>query len=187
MKLLGVKHLILTNAAGGLNRKYRVGDLIIAKDHINVMGFAGNTPLQGPNEDRFGPRFLPMTNAYSNVLRQIAKRIAEEMRISDITHEGIITCVAGPNFESVAECKALSMLGADVVGMSVVHETVTARHCGLNVFAFSLITNMCIMDYDSGDEINHEGVMDVGEMRKDVIKTFVGRIVDYIVKAEVPI
>lgn len=184
MKLLGVKHLLLTNAAGGLNPKYGVGDIIIAKDHINVMGFAGNTPLQGPNEDRFGPRFMPMTNAYSKELRQVAKRIAKEMGISNVTHEGVITCVAGPNFESVAECKALRMLGADVVGMSVVHEAVTARHCDLTVFAFSLITNMCIMDYDSCDEVNHAGVMDVGEMRKDVIKTFVGRIVNHILKTE---
>lgn len=184
MKLLGIKYLIVTNAAGGLNPKYRVGDLVLAKDHINVMGFAGNTPLQGPNEEQLGPRFLPMTNAYDKTLLQIAKAVAKEMRISDVTHEGVITCVAGPNFETVAESRALRMLGADVVGMSVVHEVVTARHCGLTVFAFSLITNMCIMDYDNDDEIKHEEVMDVGAMRKDVIKTFISGIVSRIASLE---
>nr|CAH7718672.1 unnamed protein product [Callosobruchus chinensis] len=149
MKLLGVEHLIVTNAAGGLNSNYKVGDIMLVKDHINLMGFAGNNPLQGPNDERF------------------------EKNI----HEGVYTCLGGPNFETVAELKMLKMLGADTVGMSTVHEVITARHCNLNVFAFSLITNMCVIDYDCEEDPNHEEVIDVGKMREDVLKNFVKRVV----------
>lgn len=184
MKLIGVKYLILTNAVGGLNPKYRVGDFVIVKDHINIMGFAGNNPLQGCNDERLGPRFFPMINAYNKDLLEIARKAAQKLQITEATHEGVITCVAGPNFETIAEMKALKMLGADAVGMSVVHEAVTARHCGLNVFAFSLITNMCIMDYDNNAETKHEEVMDVGNMRQDVIKAFVENVVTGIANAD---
>lgn len=184
MKLLGAKYLIVTNAAGALNQTYRVGDVVLVKDHINIMGFAGNTPLQGPNLDRLGPRFFPMTRAYDRDLLRTAKRIAEDLGISEITREGVITCVAGPNFETVAEMRALTSLGADVVGMSTVHEAVAARHCGLALLAFSLITNMCIMDYDNEEETNHEAVVDVGEMRAEQLRAFVGRVVEHIGGAE---
>lgn len=177
MKLIGVKYVILTNAAGGLNPNYKVGDIVMVKDHINIMGFVGNNPLQGIKDDRLGPRFLPMTNAYDKKLLEIGQNSAQKLSIGDTVHEGVITCVAGPNFETVAEMKALRTLGADAVGMSVVHEAVTARHCGLTVFAFSLITNMCIMDYDNRDETKHEEVMDVGKMRQDVLKVFVENII----------
>lgn len=180
MKMMGIKYIILSNAAGALNTKFRVGDIVMAKDHINIMGFAGNNPLQGPNEERLGPRFLPMTRAYSKSLLEMARKVAEEMGVSDEVHEGVITCVGGPNFETIAEVKALKMLGADVVGMSVVHEVITARHCGLTVFAFSLITNIYNIDCDNDDETNHEEVMDVGKKRQDVLKMFVERIVNRI-------
>lgn len=177
MKLAGVTHLIATNAAGGLNPTYKVGDIMLMKDHVNMMGFAGNNPLQGPNDDRFGPRFPPMNKAYNAKLLEIGAQVAEEMGISDIVHKGVYTCVGGPNFETVAESKMLRMVGVDAVGMSTVHEVITARHCDMTVFAFSLITNTCVMEYEDHCEANHEEVMDVGKARQSVLQEFVSRIV----------
>ncbi|CAL1678565.1 unnamed protein product [Lasius platythorax] len=177
MKLVGVTHLIATNAAGGLNPTYQVGDIMIVKDHVNMMGFAGNNPLQGPNDDRFGPRFPPMNKAYNTVLMEIGRQVAQEMGIDDIVHKGVYTCLGGPNFETVAELKMLRMVGVDAVGMSTVHEVITARHCDLTVFAFSLITNLCVTEYEDHGEANHEEVMDVGKARQPLLQEFVSRIV----------
>ncbi|CAH1100172.1 unnamed protein product [Psylliodes chrysocephalus] len=184
MKLLGVTHLIATNAAGGLNSNYRVGDIMLVKDHINLMGFAGNNPLQGPNDERFGPRFPPMNKAYDKKLMEQAKEFAKELGLAKNIHEGVYTCLGGPNFETVAELRMLKMLGADTVGMSTVHEVITARHCDLTVLAFSLITNECIVDYNSMDFANHEEVLDVGKMRQTVLQKFVQKIVKYISTSE---
>lgn len=177
MKLVGVTHLIATNAAGGLNPTYKVGDIMMVKDHVNMMGFAGNNPLQGPNDDRFGPRFPPMNKAYNASLLEIGQQVADEMSISDIVHKGVYTCLGGPNFETVAELKMLRMIGVDAVGMSTVHEVITARHCDLTVFAFSLITNQCITDYENHEEANHEEVMDVGKSRQPLLQEYLLRIV----------
>ncbi|XP_076752326.1 purine nucleoside phosphorylase isoform X2 [Xylocopa sonorina] len=177
MKLVGVTHLIATNAAGGLNPTYKVGDIMMVKDHVNMMGFAGNNPLQGPNDDRFGPRFPPMNKAYNIQLLETGQQVAEEMGISDIVHKGVYTCLGGPNFETVAELKMLRMIGVDAVGMSTVHEVITARHCDLTVFAFSLITNQCVTDYENHEEANHEEVMDVGKARQPLLQEYVSRIV----------
>lgn len=180
MKLLGINYLIVTNAAGGLNDNYKVGDIMLIKDHINLVGFAGNNPLQGPNDERFGPRFPPMNNAYDRHLVKQAKVIAKELSLGNNVHEGIYTCLGGPNFETIAELRMLKMLGADSVGMSTVHEVITAVHCDLKVFAFSLITNECIMDYEDEGNPNHEEVIDVGKVRENVLKNFVKKIVEYI-------
>lgn len=173
MKLVGVTHLIATNAAGGLNPNYQVGDIMLVRDHINIMGFAGNNPLQGPNDERFGPRFPPMNKAYCDKLIKKARQIGKQLGIDKQMHEGIYTCLGGPNFETVAELRMLKMLGVDAVGMSTVHEVITARHCDMTVFAFSLITNQCIIDYDCHDEANHEEVIDVGKMRQEILGKFV--------------
>ena len=125
MKLVGVTHLIATNAAGGLNEAYKVGDIVIVKDHINFMGFAGNNPLQGPKDDRFGPRFPPMNQAYDKILTGYALEIARDMGIEKDVHLGVYTCLGGPNYETVAELKMLKTLGVDAVGMSTVHEVNT--------------------------------------------------------------
>lgn len=122
MKLVGVTHLIATNAAGGLNPNFKVGDIVLVKDHINIMGFAGNNPLQGPNDTRFGPRFPPMNKAYDRKLINYAMQIADEMGMKDEVHEGVYTCLGGPNYETVAELRMLKILGVDAVGMSTVHE-----------------------------------------------------------------
>lgn len=178
MKLVGVSVLIATNAAGGLNPKFKVGDLMFVRDHINIMGFAGNNPLQGPNDPRFGPRFPPMTNAYDTKLVRKARKIIKEMGIENDVHEGVYTCLGGPNYESVAELRMLRTMGVDAVGMSTVHEVITARHCDMTVFAFSLITNKCATEYNSSDEeANHEEVVSVGKMRQDTCGEVVCRMV----------
>ncbi|XP_045516761.1 purine nucleoside phosphorylase isoform X2 [Pieris brassicae] len=177
MKLLGVKTLMATNAAGGLNPSYKIGDLMIVTDHINLMGFAGNNPLQGPNDERFGPRFPPMNKAYNYEYRKIAKKVAKELKLDNIIREGIYTCLGGPNFETVAELRMLKMVGVDAVGMSTVHEVITARHCDMKVFGLSLITNECITNYDVEAEANHEEVLDVGKMRQDLLREYISRLV----------
>lgn len=178
MKLVGVTHLLATNAAGGLNNKFKVGDIMLVRDHINMMGFAGNSPLQGPNDPRFGPRFPPMTNGYDRELIKIAKKISVEMGIEKDVHEGVYTCLGGPNYETVAELRMLRILGVDAVGMSTVHEVITARHCDITAFAFSLITNKCPSDYDSGEEdANHEEVVSVGKSRQNMCADLICRMV----------
>ncbi|XP_026316788.1 purine nucleoside phosphorylase isoform X2 [Hyposmocoma kahamanoa] len=178
MKLIGIKTLIATNAAGGLNPDFRIGDFMIVKDHINMMGFAGNNPLHGPNDDRFGPRFPPMSKAYNYEFRKIAKEVAVELNLENIVREGVYACLGGPNFETVAELKMLKMLGVDAVGMSTVHEVIIARHCDLTAFALSLITNECVTSYDDDSEANHEEVLDVGRMRQDVLSKFIARVIE---------
>ncbi|XP_055377033.1 purine nucleoside phosphorylase isoform X3 [Condylostylus longicornis] len=180
MKLVGVTHLLATNAAGGLNPKFKVGDIMIVRDHINMMGFAGNSPLQGPNDSRFGPRFPPMAKAYSKDLIKICKRIIKDMGSENDVHEGVYTCLGGPNYETVAELKMLRTIGVDAVGMSTVHEVLTAKHCDITAFAFSLITNKCSLDYDSSDEeANHEEVVSVGQSRQE----FCGDVIYQMVRA----
>ncbi|XP_012268978.1 purine nucleoside phosphorylase isoform X2 [Athalia rosae] len=182
MKLIGVDYLIATNAAGGLNPDYKIGDIMMVRDHVNMMGFAGNNPLQGPNDDRFGPRFPPMAKAYNLELLGMGRKVAEQMGISDIVHEGVYTCLGGPNFETVAELKMLRMVGVDAVGMSTVHEVIMARHCHMTVFAFSLITNKSPIDYNDLPDANHEEVIDVGKSRQPLLEEFVSRIVTNLAK-----
>lgn len=182
MKLLGITHLIATNAAGGLNDTYNVGDIMIVKDHINIMGFAGNNPLQGPNDPRFGLRFPAMNKAYDRDLIKTARDIFKDMGLEHEYHEGIYTCVGGPNYETVAELRTLRLMGVDAIGMSTVHEVITAKHCDLTVFAFSLITNKCVTDYDNEDSANHEEVMVTGAQRQVVVEEFMGRMLKAIQK-----
>jgi len=134
---LGIKNLILTNAAGGVNLNYVPGDLMLIKDHIN---FSGVSPLRGKNLDEFGPRFPDMTNAYDNDIIMIVEEACAELGIT--INEGVYAYLQGPNYETPAEIKALRALGADAVGMSTVPEAIVARHCGLRVAAISCITNM---------------------------------------------
>lgn len=184
MKLIGVNTLIATNAAGGLNPSFKIGDIMIVKDHINMMGFAGNNPLHGPNDERFGPRFPPMNKAYNIEYRKIAKEVAKELNMENIIREGVYTCLGGPNFETVAELSMLKMVGVDAVGMSTVHEVITARHCDMKVFALSLITNECVTSYEMDSEANHEEVLDVGRMRQEILRKFVSTLVDKFAQIE---
>uniref|UniRef100_A0A8C9TS32 Purine nucleoside phosphorylase n=1 Tax=Scleropages formosus TaxID=113540 RepID=A0A8C9TS32_SCLFO len=179
-KLLGVEMVILTNAAGGLNEDYKVGDIMIIKDHINMPGFAGVNPLAGQNDERFGVRFPCMSDAYDRDLRQLAQDVGEELGYKDFLREGVYCVLGGPSFETIAECRMLYRLGADAVGMSTVHEVIVARHCGMRVFALSLITNKAVMDYNSEEKANHEEVLQTGKQRaeqlEELVSTMVARI-----------
>ncbi|XP_014228551.1 purine nucleoside phosphorylase-like [Trichogramma pretiosum] len=180
MKLVGVTHLIVTNAAGGINPDYNVGDIMLIKDHINFMGFAGINPLQGPNDDRFGDRFPMMHKAYDRDLLRVCDKVVDEMGMSQIVRKGVYTCLGGPNFETVAEMRALKMLGVDAVGMSTVYEVITAVHCGIKCLGFSLITNIGATDYEDESEASHDDVVQVANRMKGTLKEFVSRIVAHV-------
>lgn len=179
-KLMGVDTVFLTNAAGGLNQDYKVGDVMILKDHINMPGFAGTNPLAGPNDERFGVRFPCMSDAYDRELRRLARAAAAELGYDDFLHEGVYCVLGGPAFETIAECRMLQQLGADAVGMSTVHEVLVARHSGLRCFALSLITNRAVMDYESRETANHEEVLETGRRRaqqlQELVSTMVARL-----------
>jgi purine-nucleoside phosphorylase len=160
MRELGVTTLILTNAAGGVNREYRVGDVMMLSDHINFVGMAGNSPLVGPNDDSLGDRFIGMAHAYDSALRECTRQVARDAGLT--LHEGVYVCVAGPSFETPAEVRMLRTLGVDAVGMSTVHEVLVARHSGMRALAFSGITNQSIDVLDSASEANHEEVLEAG-------------------------
>ncbi|KAK0149670.1 Purine nucleoside phosphorylase [Merluccius polli] len=182
-KLMGVHTVILTNAAGSLNPGYRVGDIMVIKDHINMPGLSGNNPLVGPNDDRFGTRFPCMSDAYDRKLRQLAQEVGAELGFSDFLKEGVYFVLGGPSFETIAECRMLHMLGVDAVGMSTVHEVIVARHCGMRCFALSLISNEAVMEYTSQEKANHEEVLETGRVRagqmEELVSTIVSRLEEY--------
>ncbi|XP_075938359.1 purine nucleoside phosphorylase 6 isoform X1 [Anarhichas minor] len=175
--LLGVETVIMTNAAGGLNGSYEVGDIMLIKDHINMPGFAGQNPLCGHNDVRFGDRFPCMSDAYDRELRALVKQTAEEQGCGSFLHEGVYCMVAGPTYETIAECKLLQMLGADCVGMSTVPEVVVARHCGLRVLGLSLVTNKVVADYDSVEKANHEGVLRTTQRRTQDLQRLISHLI----------
>uniref|UniRef100_A0A087X4D6 Purine nucleoside phosphorylase n=1 Tax=Poecilia formosa TaxID=48698 RepID=A0A087X4D6_POEFO len=180
-KLLGVQTVVITNAAGGLNQDFKVGDIMIIKDHINLPGFAGNNPLVGPNdESRFGVRFPCMSDAYDRDLQQLAMEVGQELGYGAFLKEGVYCVLSGPSFETIAECRMLHLLGVDAVGMSTVHEVIVARHCGMRVVALSLITNLAVMDYGSEEKANHEEVLQTGKQRAEQMERLVSSVVNRI-------
>ncbi|KAB7508138.1 Purine nucleoside phosphorylase [Armadillidium nasatum] len=128
---------------------------------MTAKGFAGDSPLRGSNDERFGPRFPAMNNCYDANLRKIAKETAKEMGLDPAIKEGVYIMLGGPCYETPAELRVLRVMGVDAVGMSTVPEVVVARHCGIDVFAFSLITNKCIIDYETTDKANHDEIFSV--------------------------
>ncbi|XP_007563639.1 purine nucleoside phosphorylase 5a [Poecilia latipinna] len=179
-KLLGVQTVVITNAAGGLNQDFKVGDIMIIKDHINLPGFAGNNPLVGPNDERFGVRFPCMSDAYDRDLQQLAMEVGQELGYGAFLKEGVYCVLSGPSFETIAECRMLHLLGVDAVGMSTVHEVIVARHCGMRVVALSLITNLAVMDYGSEEKANHEEVLQTGKQRAEQMERLVSSVVNRI-------
>ncbi|KAF2773485.1 hypothetical protein EJ03DRAFT_264793 [Teratosphaeria nubilosa] len=200
-RLLGVQTMILTNAAGGLNPEYAVGDIVCLNDHVNIAGLVGFHPLRGPNEEEFGVRFPPLSDAYDIGLRQLAHRSWDALRRKDPSqrrmHEGVYAFVAGPTYETRAECRLLRSFGADVVGMSTVPEIIVARHSGMKVLAFSLVTNNAVLEatvkandpelrdlspaeldaYLSRGRANHEEVLEAGRLAALDMQSLVLRIV----------
>ena len=160
MGLLGVKTVILTNAAGGINTSFESGALMVIDDHINLFG---TNPLIGPNDERFGPRFPDMTDAYSKRLRGLADSVAAERGIG-LSH-GVYAALHGPSYETPAEIRFLRTIGADAVGMSTAPETIVARHMGIEVLALSCITNMAAGVLDA--PLDHTEVMTTAARVKD--------------------
>lgn len=155
----GIKHLILTNAAGGINSRFKAGRLMIIEDHLNLQS---TNPLIGPNESRFGPRFFDMSEAYNKKMREIALSSARRLRLT--VHRGVYAALTGPSYETPAEIRMLKRLGADAVGMSTVPEVIVANHMGVKCLGISCITNMAAGV--SKEKINHEEVMLTGERVK---------------------
>ena len=159
MQLLGVKTLIVTNAAGGINPAFEAGELMLITDHINLIGMGGNNPLRGPNMDEFGPRFPDMSEAYDRTLRAFALQVAKENDIP--LHQGVYVSLAGPSFETPADIRFLKLAGADAVGMSTAPEVIVARHGGMRVLGLSGISNV-IRPEISEQELTHEEVLEAG-------------------------
>jgi purine-nucleoside phosphorylase len=156
---LGIRSAILTNAAGGIDLGYKQGALVVIRDHINLQGA---NPLIGPNDERFGPRFPDMTQAYWKQYREIA--LAEANRLGIEVHEGVYAALSGPSYETPAEIRYLRTIGADLVGMSTVPETIVARHLSIRVLGISCVTNMAAGILNQ--PINHAEVMETGERVK---------------------
>ncbi|MFZ1918576.1 MAG: purine-nucleoside phosphorylase [Terriglobales bacterium] len=152
---MGIRALILTNAAGGINTAYGQGALVILRDHINLQG---QNPLTGANDERFGHRFPDMSYTYSKRFREIA--LDEAKKNSIAPHEGVYAALAGPSYETPAEIRYLRTIGADLVGMSTVPEAIAARHMGMELLAISCVTNMAAGTTDQ--PLNHEEVLETG-------------------------
>ena len=168
--LLGIKTLILTNAAGGINVQLTQGALMVISDHLNLMGV---NPLRGPNDERFGPRFPDMTAVYSPELQELVVEEAKAINVE--VRRGVYGALSGPNYETPAEIHLLRNLGADAVGMSTVPEAIVARHMGLEVLGISCITNMAAGISD--EPINHEEVMATGDRVRATFTELLQRVI----------
>lgn len=168
--LMGIKYLILTNAAGGVNHNFQVGQLMLITDYIN---FTGRNPLRGKNLDEFGPRFPDMSQAFSPKLRKLAFQEAEKMDIP--LQQGVYCWFNGPTYETPAEIRTARILGADAVGMSTVPETIVARHCGMEVLGISVITNLAAGM--SEQALSHEEVLESGKKVKQVFSKLIDAII----------
>jgi purine-nucleoside phosphorylase len=164
---LGVETLVVTNAAGGLDPDFEPGDVMLITDHINL---SGDNPLFGPNLDRFGARFPAMTDAYDPSLRRAAVEAAERAGVAP--RQGVYVMLAGPSYETRAEMRMLRSLGADAVGMSTAHEVIVARHAGVRVLGFSLITNKATEDVETG--ATHEEVIQMGRIGAERLVRLLG-------------
>ena len=158
----GVRSVILTNAAGGVNTSYQPGDLVLISDHINLLGA---NPLTGPNDEKLGPRFPDMSEAYPACYRAIAKEAAAELRLD--LKEGVYAAMPGPSYETPAEIRFLRIVGADLVGMSTVPETIAANYLGMRVLAISCVTNMAAGILKQ--KLVHTEVLEVGERVKGTL------------------
>jgi purine-nucleoside phosphorylase len=169
MYRLGVRVLIVTNAAGAVNPDFEPGDLMLISDHINLLGMTGNNPLRGPNLDEFGPRFPDMGKAYDPALGMLAKGVALEEDIP--LRKGVYVCVSGPSYETTAELRFLRTIGVDAVGMSTAPEVTVARHCGMQVLGISGISNKANLDGET--ETTHEEVLEAGKIITPRLKTLI--------------
>ena len=171
MKYLGVTKLVVSNASGGVNPSYKVGSIVLIKDHINMMP---DHPLRGKNDERFGPRFVNMSEPYNRSMIVKAKEIAQELNID--VHDGVYLGLQGPTFETLAEYKMVKALGADCVGMSTVPEVIVARHMELECFGLSVITDMG--DEENIEEVNHEEVLKAAQTAEPHVRNLIKTLIE---------
>ena len=173
MKLLGIEKLMVSNACGGVNPEFKVGDVMIITDHINMMP---EHPLRGENEERFGPRFVDMHEPYSLKMIRLMRTIAIENKIN--VKEGVYLALQGPTFETPAEYRMVKLMGADAVGMSTVPEVIVAKHMGMECFGLSVITDLGVEG--KIEEVSHEAVQLAAKssenMISDLVQKFIGRL-----------
>ena len=170
MKYLGVEKLIVSNASGGVNSNYNVGDIVLIKDHVNMMP---EHPLRGKNDERFGPRFVNMSEPYSKKMILKAKEVAENLNIK--VQDGIYLGLQGPTFETLAEYKMVKNIGADCVGMSTVPEVIVARHMEMETFGLSVITDMG--DEDSIETISHDEVLEAAKTAEPKVRILIKELI----------
>ncbi|WP_396161468.1 purine-nucleoside phosphorylase [Flavobacterium sp.] len=170
MKYLGVEKLIVSNASGGVNPSYKVGDVAVITDHINMMP---EHPLRGHNDERFGPRFVNMSETYSNAMNKKAFELAKSLNID--LKQGIYLALQGPTFETLAEYKMVKAVGADCVGMSTVPEVIVARHMNMECFGISVITDMG--DEDNIQEVNHEEVLQAAQKAEPHVRNLIKNLI----------
>lgn len=177
LRSMGVRCMIFTNAAGGINLSLERGGLVLISDHINLQG---SNPLVGPNDDSLGPRFPDMSEAYSRAYREIAKEVAAELCIP--MSEGVYAAVLGPSFETPAEIRFLRAIGADVVGMSTVLEVIMANYLGMKAVGISCVTNMAAGILPQ--KLTHEEVLETGAMVHDTLLRFLRKLIPRLVAGE---
>lgn len=171
MKSLGIELLIVTNAAGGMNPHFDLGDVIVIEDHINLMG---DNPLRGRNDDRLGPRFPDMAQPYDQALVALAQKSALELAIP--CHKGVFVAVAGPNLETRAEYRMLRGMGADLVGMSTVPEVIVAAHAGLRALGFSIVTDVCLPD--ALEPVDIQKIIEVAKRGGERLSRIISRVLE---------
>jgi purine-nucleoside phosphorylase len=171
MKALGAGILVVSNACGGLNPLYKAGDIVVISDHINLQG---SNPLYGPNDESLGPRFPDMCRCYDPELITLAENVALNLGLK--LHKGVYVAVGGPNLETAAEYRFLRFIGADVVGMSTVPEVIVARHQGMRVLGFSLITDMGLPD--ALKPTNLEEILATAARSEPILKDIMSRVME---------
>lgn len=168
---MGVRKLVVSNASGGVNRNFKIGDVMLITDHIN---FFPEHPLRGPNDERFGPRFVNMSEAYSKKMLQIVRNYAVSKNIS--IKEGIYLGLQGPTFETLAEYTMVRNMGADAVGMSTVPEVIVAKHMDMEVFGVSVITDLGTEEFI--ENVNHQEVLKAAKRAEPIVRELVGKLVE---------
>ena len=172
---MGIRAVILTNAAGGINLNYQQGALVLIRDHINLQG---QNPLVGPNDDRLGVRFTDMTQAYAKDYRAMARE--EAVKLGMALHEGVYAALLGPSYETPAEIEYLRRIGADLVGMSTVAEVIAARHMGIKALAISCVTNMAAGILDQ--PLSHAEVLETGERVRTIFESLLKAVLPRMAK-----
>ncbi|VDK33294.1 unnamed protein product [Taenia asiatica] len=177
IRLLGAKYLFVTTTAGGLNPRFKVGDLVVVKDHVDFSSLVGHNPLIGPHDPRFGDRFPNLLGAYDRLLRDLASKSMGELHLQAEMLEGVYFHIAGPAYETPATAHMLQLLGCDVMGMSLTQEVLVARHQHMKIFALCLITNKVATDSNAIDNHNLETELHVAKTKAPLVGRLIERII----------